>query len=82
MAESTEIENLSVFQDCLSTTLIQKLAPDSSQSNKKRSKGRKNEIKPVVTFTNPENDASELADFVEVAYGTAKTGRARHAEVC
>lgn len=66
MAEQAEIENLSVFQDCLSTTLIQRLAPSTSKGSKKRIKGRKNEIKPVTTQTGPEDEASELADFIEV----------------
>lgn len=66
MDEATEIENLSFFQDCLSTTLIQRLAPSSSKGSKKRIKGRKNEIKPVHTVIESENDASGLADFIEV----------------
>lgn len=64
--DSAEIENLSVFQDCLATTLIQRLAPSSSRGSKRRVKGRKNEIKPVTVEADPESDASELADFVEV----------------
>lgn len=66
MADVTEIENLSVFQDCLSTTVIQRLAPDPSKGSKKKVKGRKNEIKPVHVATDPESDAAELADFIEV----------------
>ena len=65
MADPEEIENMSVFQDCLSTTLIQRLAPSSSKS-KRRVKGRKNEIKPGRHEAEPEGDASELADFIEV----------------
>lgn len=70
MADQAEIENLSAFQDCLSTTLIQRLAPNASQSSRKRVKGRKNEIKPVNPAA-PESDASELADFIEVRYDDA-----------
>lgn len=66
MAEQTELENLSVFQDCLSTTVIHRLAPNAGGGPKKRVKGRKKEIKPVTNDPNPESDASELADFIEV----------------
>ena len=65
MAAQEEIENLSIFQDCLSSELIQRLAPTPGK-NKRKVKGRKNEIKPVRLETEPENDASDLADFIEV----------------
>ncbi|CAK4001378.1 Hypothetical predicted protein [Lecanosticta acicola] len=68
MVPEHERSNFETFQDCLSTSVIQKLAPSSGKKTKKRSiKGRKNEIKPVVKVDdeNGLDDATELADFVE-----------------
>ncbi|PIA97980.1 hypothetical protein CB0940_05562 [Cercospora beticola] len=63
-----ERDNFENFKDCLSTSVIQKLAPTSGKP-KKKIKGRKNEIKPVARVADSngdaENDASELADFIE-----------------
>lgn len=68
MIAEEESANFETFRDCLSTTTIQKLAPDGGGKAKKKVKGRKNEIKPVMR--NDEegegNDAAELGDFVEV----------------
>ncbi|CZT23355.1 related to 2-haloalkanoic acid dehalogenase [Ramularia collo-cygni] len=69
MISEQEAANFDVFRDCLSTSIIQRLAPDGGGkgSTKKKVKGRKNEIKPVVRSIEGEveNDAAELGDFVE-----------------
>ncbi|KAF2211106.1 hypothetical protein CERZMDRAFT_44140 [Cercospora zeae-maydis SCOH1-5] len=61
-------DNFENFKDCLSTSVIQKLAPNSGKPTKKI-KGRKNEIKPVARVVasdgDIESDASELAEFIE-----------------
>ena len=60
--------NFETFRDCLSTVLIERLAPATAKP-KKRVKGRKNEIKPVVKATTGEEgeaDAAELSEFTEV----------------
>lgn len=71
MIAEGEGENFENFKDCLSTIVIQKLAPAASGKQKKV-KGRKNEIKPVVKESarlerkEDGEDVAELADFVEV----------------
>lgn len=69
MISSEEEANYEIFRDCLSTVVIEKLAPASSKP-KKRVKGRKNEIKPVASVSdgadNEETDAADLSDFTEV----------------
>lgn len=66
MVNADESENRGLFQDCLATRVIEKLAP-TNPSRKRVTKGRKNAIKPVLR---PEeeavNDVSELSDFIEV----------------
>ena len=70
MIGEDEGENAEVFRDCLSATLIEKLAPSTIPKPKKRAaKGRKNESISRATLTSVEdvpNDAAELTDFVEV----------------
>lgn len=70
MIAENEVENFENFKDCLSNTVIQKLAPNGGKPVKKI-KGRKNEIKPVtrVVESNGEdsNDVADLADFIEVS---------------
>lgn len=68
MISSEEESNFETFRDCLSTVLIERLAPATAKP-KKRVKGRKNEIKPVVKATTGEEgeaDAAELSEFTEV----------------
>jgi hypothetical protein len=68
MISSSEESNFETFRDCLSTVLIERLAPATAKP-KKRVKGRKNEIKPVVRTTAGEEgeaDAAELSEFTEV----------------
>ena len=68
MIPSDEESNFELFRDCLSTVVIERLAPATTKP-KKRVKGRKNEIKPVIQATNGQNgeaDAAELSEFTEV----------------
>lgn len=68
MISSEEESSFETFRDCLSTVLIERLAPATAKP-KKRVKGRKNEIKPVVRATTGEEDeadAAELSEFTEV----------------
>jgi hypothetical protein len=68
MIPPEEESNFEIFRDCLSTVLIERVAPATAK-HKKRVKGRKNEIKPVVRVTNEEEgeaDAAELSEFTEV----------------
>ena len=70
MISSEEEFNFETFRDCLSTVLIERLAPATAKP-KKRVKGRKNEIKPVVRATTEEEgeaDAAELSEFTDVSH--------------
>ncbi|KAM0717579.1 hypothetical protein Q7P37_007431 [Cladosporium fusiforme] len=68
MISSDETSNFEIFRDCLSTVVIERLAPATSKP-KKKVKGRKNEIKPVAKVANGsedgETDAAELSEFTE-----------------
>ena len=70
MAENGDGENLSIFRDCLSTSIIEKLAPVSVKQPKTRAgRGRKSERKSESTNgldQEERNDLDELSDFVEV----------------
>jgi hypothetical protein len=73
MIPPEEESNFETFRDCLSTILIERLAPATAKP-KKRVKGRKNEIKPVVRATTGEEgeaDAAELSEFTEVGTSTS-----------
>jgi len=75
MIPSEEESNFETFRDCLSTVLIERLAPATAKP-KKRVKGRKNEIKPVVRATTGEEgetDAAELSEFTEVGTSVLHT---------
>jgi hypothetical protein len=68
MIPPEEESNFQTFRDCLSTVLIERVAPATAKP-KRRVKGRKNEIKPVVRVTDGEEgeaDAAELSEFTEV----------------
>lgn len=66
MIPENEQSNFEIFRDCLSNVVIERLAPETAKP-KKRVKGRKNEIKPVVQIgDSEETDANELSDFTEV----------------
>jgi hypothetical protein len=68
MISSDEVSNFELFRDCLSTVVIERLAPATTKP-RKRVKGRKNEIKPVVRATNEQDgeaNAAELSEFTEV----------------
>jgi len=69
MIPADEQSNFETFRDCLSTVVIERLAPETAKP-RKRVKGRKNEIKPVVQIVNGDNgeaDTNELSDFTEVS---------------
>ena len=71
MLKNDELASFETFADCLSITVIAKLAPNASRSARKRVKGRKNEIKPVIQKTSSEDDlgdAADLSDFVQVSF--------------
>ncbi|OQO12468.1 hypothetical protein B0A48_03110 [Cryoendolithus antarcticus] len=63
MIVESERDNFEVFRDCLSTPLIDTLAPRPAP--RRRARGRKNEIKPVVQDTGGDTSAAELSDFIE-----------------
>jgi hypothetical protein len=68
MIPPEEESNFQTFRDCLSTVLIERVAPATAKP-KRRVKGRKNEIKPVVRVTDGEEgeaDEAELSEFTEV----------------
>lgn len=71
-------ENYGVFQDCLSTAIIERLAPTSARAGRKpgkrTSKGRKGEVaRPTESKSSEDdgndNDAAELGDFTEYLAG-------------
>ena len=65
MIDATQQHNLTIFQDCLSTAVIEKLAPQGGKRTR-ATKGRKNEIKPVAeTNIELQSDVSELSEFIE-----------------
>jgi hypothetical protein len=72
-AETKKIEeaNFTLFRDCLSAPLIEKSrSKPTSKQKKVRSNrsGRKIAIKPVVVAEDKvEDDANELAEFVDVS---------------
>jgi hypothetical protein len=74
MVPESGSSNFQTFRDCISTSIIEKLAPDNGQKGggkKRKVKGRKNEIKPVMrTVEDQEAEAAraaeEVGEFVEV----------------
>lgn len=68
MIPENETSSFDTFADCLSTTVIARLAPDTGK--KRKVKGRRNEIKPAASVTQPGSDelgdAGELSEFVQV----------------
>lgn len=67
MIEDAEQSNFEVFRECLATPLISLAAiKPSKQTKKRKGTGRKNTIKPVETVPEPENDAEELSEFIDV----------------
>ncbi|KAI7526366.1 hypothetical protein KC331_g17004 [Hortaea werneckii] len=67
MIPENETSCFDTFADCLSTTVIARLAPDTGK--KRKVKGRRNEIKPTAAVTQPGSDelgdAGELSEFVQ-----------------
>ncbi|GAM86411.1 hypothetical protein ANO11243_044250 [Dothideomycetidae sp. 11243] len=62
MGLGSENGNFDVFRDCLSELVISRLAPSKER---RRVKGRKNEIKAVTRQENQEAAAEDLGDFIE-----------------
>lgn len=65
---SVDSENAALFRDVLQPILVQKLL--TTNKPKKRIKGRKHEIKPVVVETDLDKEAADLIDFTEVGKQT------------
>lgn len=64
MYDGVGATNYESFRDCMSTVVIERLAPQHPK--RRAAKGRKNEIKPVVNVD--EEDSGDLSDFVEVCH--------------
>ncbi|MCJ1477105.1 hypothetical protein MMC13_005776 [Lambiella insularis] len=71
MKSEAEVDNRSLFRDCFSSSILQRLSVDALRAAKKRSgKKRKNIIKSASEKTSNDrgdidgSDASELADFI------------------
>ncbi|KAG8630211.1 hypothetical protein KVT40_001830 [Elsinoe batatas] len=62
MIPEEEESNYAVFRDCLSDLITTRLAP---VKERRRVKGRKNEIKPVATPSTDDNPAEDLAEFID-----------------
>ncbi|KAF4556184.1 Hypothetical protein D9617_1g080590 [Elsinoe fawcettii] len=63
MIEAEEESNYAIFRECLSELITSRLAPTKER---RRVKGRKNEIKPVATPANDEeNNAEDLGEFID-----------------
>jgi hypothetical protein len=68
--EDVESANFQLFRDCLSTPLIEKSTEQPSKTKKIRNKsGRKTAMKPVAVHKTENNDADELAEFIDVCSG-------------
>ena len=67
MISEDETPNYETFRDCVSELVLSKLSK-SATTKKKRVKGRKNEIKPVIRPVEEDEteDAEELGEFIEV----------------
>ena len=70
MTDGDDATNYDIFRECLSTTVIERLAPAAVKAPKNRaSKGRKNSINTPATSNGDGSslgDAAELTEFVEV----------------
>jgi len=67
MIPEEEVANYEAFRDCLSELVLAKLS--NTAEKRRRVKGRKNEIKPVVRSLEPEdNAAEELGEFIDVCW--------------
>lgn len=64
MIDADEEQNYTIFRECLSELVTSRLAPTKER---RRVKGRKNEIKPVAKVE-PEGEAvEELGEFIDVS---------------
>lgn len=76
MLPDNEIQHYETFRDCVSELLISRLSPSAQKPQRKRVKGRKNEIKPVITpASSEEDDAADLSDTIEVCRRRIKPRR-------
>lgn len=70
MIPEDEIANYEDFRDCVSELLISRLSGTADKRKKKASKGRKNEIKPVIKPEQGQEDndalAADLGETIEV----------------
>ena len=70
MIPEDEIANYEDFRDCVSELLISRLSGTADKKKKKATKGRKNEIKPVIKPEQGQEDndalAAELGETIEV----------------
>lgn len=70
MIAEDEISNYENLRDCVSELVLSRLSASAEKKgNKRRVKGRKNEIKRVERPTTEQDeidDAEELSEFVEV----------------
>ena len=70
MIPEDEIANYEDFRDCVSELLISRLSGTADKKKKKASKGRKNEIKPVIKPEQGQEDndalAADLGETIEV----------------
>ena len=70
MISEDEIANYEDLRDCVSELLISRLSGTAVKKKKKASKGRKNEIKPVVKPEQGQEDndalAADLGETIEV----------------
>ena len=65
---ANEEANYETFRECLSVSVIQKLAAPKRPERRRATKGRKNGTKPIEQpmEENVVDDAEELADFIDV----------------
>ena len=64
--EQAESFNFQLFRDCLSNPLIEKSTEAPSKIKTRNKSGRKTAIKPVIVETTEQNNADELAEFIDV----------------
>lgn len=68
MSVDVRQHNFDLFRECLSGRLVQRFTLGNAQPTRKRkSKGRKKEIKPVEDgLDNSDPQAEELSEFIDV----------------
>lgn len=67
MIPEDETENFQILRECLEARVVHLLAPEAGgKGTRRRTRGRKNELKPVTPPVDVEADATDLSEFVEV----------------